>query len=110
MPFRLVNAPATFQHLMEAVLLGLARGCCHVYLDDVLVFGRMLGEHNSNLTRAFDRLREAGLKLKPKKCCDFAQPSVEYLGHVVSAVGIRTDPQKLQAVNEYPTPTHQKSL
>ena len=56
MPFGLVNAPATFQRLMEAVLSGLARGCCHVYLDDVLVFGRTLGEHNSNLTRVFGRL------------------------------------------------------
>ena len=54
-------------------------------------------------------LRGAGLRLKPKKCT-FAQPSVEYLGHVVSAEGIHTDPRKLQAVRNYPAPMDLKSL
>ena len=51
MPFGLVNAPATFQRLMEVVLSGLARTVCVVYLDDILVFGRSLSEHNANLTQ-----------------------------------------------------------
>ena len=96
MPFGLVNAPETFQRLMEVVLSGLARGNCHVYLDDVLVFGRTLEEHNANLARVFGRIRGAGLRLKPKKC-EFAQESVLYLGYVVSADGIQTDPEKLRA-------------
>ena len=109
MPFCLVNAPATFQRLMEVVLAGLARGSCHVYLDDVLVFGRTLEEHNSNLSKVLERIRGAGLRLKPRKC-NFAKESVEYLGHVMSADGIQTNPQKLRAVNEYPTPSDVKSL
>ena len=94
---------------MEVVLSGLARDSCHVYLDDVLVFGRTLEEHNSNLSKVLTRIREAGLRLKPKKC-NFAQESVEYLGHVVSAAGIRTNPTKLRAVEKYPTPANVKSL
>ena len=47
----LVNAAATFQRLMELVLAGLARDECHVYLDDVLVFGKTLTEHNCNLSK-----------------------------------------------------------
>ena len=109
MPFGLVNAPATFQRLMEVVLSGLARGNCHVYLDDVLVFGRTLEEHNANLARVFGRIRGAGLRLKPKKC-EFAQESVLYLGHVVSADGIQTNPEKLRAVNHYRTPVAVKPL
>ena len=84
MPFGLVNAPATFQRLMTVVLSALARRVCVVYLDDVLVFGRNIAEHNANLTQVLERLRRAGLRLKPKKC-RFALKEVEYLGHVVSA-------------------------
>lgn len=49
MPFELVNALATFQRLMEVVLAGLARRVCVVYLDDILIFGKDLEEHNTNL-------------------------------------------------------------
>ena len=109
MPFGLVNAPATFQRLMEVILAGLAREGCLVYLDDVLVMGRTMEEHNHNLVKVFDRLRTAGLRLKPKKCC-FAQLEVEYLGHVVSTEGIKTDPKKAKAVSEFPTPSNVKEV
>ena len=75
MAFGLVNAPATFQKLMELVLSGLARDKCHIYLDDVLVFGRTLTEHNRNLTLVLTHIRKARLRLKPKKC-KFAQLSI----------------------------------
>lgn len=74
---------------------------CLVYLDDVLVVGRTLEEHNKNLARVLERFCEAGLKLKLKKC-KFVQSEVEYLSHIVSADGIRTDPKKLEAVRKYP--------
>ena len=109
MPFGLVNAPATFQCLMEIALAGLTQDCCLTYLDDVLVTGRSIEEHNQYLVKVLDRLRDAGLRLKPTKC-KLAQRSVEYLGHIVSEEGVRTDPKKLQAVSEYPTPTDVRSL
>ena len=109
MPFGLVNAPATFQRLMQVVLSGLTQKVCHVYLDDVLVFGRTFEEHLQNLCSVLDRIRSAGLRLKPKKCC-IGRMSVEYLGHVVSADGVRTDPKKLVAVRQFPTPTDVKAL
>ena len=109
MPFGLVNAPATFQRLMEVVLNGLARDGCMVYLDDVLVVGRTFEEHNDNLAKVFQRLRSAGLTLKPKKC-KFAQLQVTYLGHVVSAEGVRTDPKKIRALLEFPVPANVKAL
>ena len=54
MPFGLVNAPATFQNLMEVVLSGLVREGCLVYLDDVLVMGKIMREHNENLKQVLD--------------------------------------------------------
>ena len=93
MPFGLANALATFQRLMEVVLAGLARSVCVVYFDDTLVFGRILVEHNDNLTLVLECLRRAGLHLKPKKCY-FALEEVEYLRYVVSADGVCTDPKR----------------
>ena len=103
------NAPATFQRLMETVLVELVRTCCVVYLDDILVVDRTVEEHLDNLKKVFERLREAGLQLKPKKCY-FLREGVEYLGHVVSADGVRPDPQKLTAVRNYEQPTDLKPL
>ena len=68
MPFRLCNAPATFQRLMETILAGLARKICMVYIDDILVFRRTFEDHLSHLKQVVDRLDQAGLRLKPKKC------------------------------------------
>ena len=83
MPFGLRNAPATFQRLMEYVLAGLLWEHCLVYLDDIMVFSETFNEHITRLSGVFDRLFNAGLKLKLKKCC-FARSSVQCLGHSVS--------------------------
>lgn len=109
MPFGLVNAPATFQRLMEVVLAGLVGRRCLVYLDDIIIFGRTVEEHNQNLMEVLKRLREAGLRLKTTKC-KFLQLEVKYLGHVVSGNGVCTDPAKLEAVRDFPTPTSVKML
>ena len=101
MLFGLCNAPGTFQHLMENVLMGLTREKCIVYLDDVLVLGRTFSEHLSNLREVFSRLHRAGLKLKPPKC-KLGQKEVVYLGYVVSAQGISTDPSKVVAIMQFP--------
>ena len=61
-------------------------------------------EHLSRLRSVFERLRDAGLKLKSSKCM-FLQRQVSFLGHVVSADGIQTDPEKIAAVRDWPTPT-----
>ena len=53
MPFGLCNAPATFQRLMEVVLSGLARDCCTVYLDDILVIRITFEEQLENLNKIF---------------------------------------------------------
>ena len=71
--------------------------------------GRTLEEHNQNLCQVLEKIRAAGLRLKPKECF-FAKLQVEYLGHVVSAMGIETDPKKIEAVQEYPIPVNVKEV
>ena len=109
MPFGLCNAPATFQRLMEVVLKRLTRECCMVYLDDILVMGRTFTEHLMNLQEVFSRLRSAKLTLKPQKC-KLVRQTVEYLGHIISEDGVAADPAKVEAAQQFPTPTDLKSL
>ena len=106
MPFGLCNSPATFQRLMEGVLAGLTPDTCLVYIDDVLVVGRTFEEHLENLRKVLERLRVAGLRLKPVKCI-FAGSKVVYLGFVVSREGISPDPA---AVRNFPQPRDVKAL
>ena len=105
MPFGLCNAPATFERLMEQVLLGLPPSTALVYLDDILVPGSNFQQQLINLRDVFHWLRQARLKLSPEKC-QLLQRKVRYLGHIVSADGIATDPEKNAAVKAWPVPTN----
>ena len=105
MPFGLTNAPSTFQRLMERCLQDIHLQECLIYLDDVIIFSSTLEEHLERLEHVFSRLRECGLKLKPSKC-SFFQEQIKYLGHVVSASGIHTDPAKVSAIKTWPVPSN----
>ena len=104
MPFGLTNAPATFQRLMERVLAGLHWTTCLIYLDDILIFSATVQQHFTRLREIFDRLKQAGLKIKPSKCL-LLQKSIKYLGHVVSEHGIKTDSDKTRCIADWPTPS-----
>ena len=104
MPFGLTNAPATFQRLMESCLGELNLSWCIIYLDDIIVFSQTPEEHLVRLQAVFDKLKAAGLKLKPSKC-ELFKKQINYLGHVVHQEGVATDPDKIKAVAEWPRPT-----
>ena len=103
LPFGLCNAPSTFERLMDRILQGLRWQILLVYLDDVIIFSRTIQEHLERLDVVFSTLAKAGLKLKPRKCHLFKR-EVLYLGHVVSPLGISTDPSKIEAIKHWPTP------
>ena len=109
MPFGLCNAPATFERLMERVLEGLISKKCFVYLDDVIVFGKNFKEMMLNLKEVFIQLKRANLKVNPSKC-SFLKREVKYLGHVISAEGVATDPEKISSVKDWPLPKNRKQV
>ncbi|KRZ92326.1 Retrovirus-related Pol polyprotein from transposon [Trichinella sp. T8] len=98
MPFGLCNAPTTFQRLMETVLCGLHWTTCMVYLDDIIVCNRTPGK----IRRSVFTAARSRLKIKPTKCQLF-QEKVKYLGHIVSRAGVQPDPEKIRAVEQWPT-------
>ena len=109
MPFGLSNAPSTFQKLMEMVLAGLHWTTCLVYLDDIVIFSTTVEQHLSRLRDVLARLKKAGLKLKPSKC-HILKKCVHYLGHIVSADGVKVDDDKIKCVVEWPTPVNLEEL
>ena len=97
MPFRLCNAPATFQWLMQNCMGEINLVYCLIYLDDLIVFSQMEEEHLHWLHVIFDWLREYNLKLKPSKCNLFKQ-KINYLAHQVSKQGVQPSNTNLKAI------------
>ena len=104
MPFGLANAPSTFERCMESILRAEQWATCLIYLDDIIVFAGSPSDMTERLSHVLSKLVHAGLKLKPSKCNFYAR-QVNYLGHVVSAEWVATDPTKICAVVDWPTPT-----
>ena len=104
MPFRLTNTPTTFQWLMETCLRDFNLNWCIIYLDDIVIFLKDPARHLVRLEAMFQTLKQAGLKLKPSKCKLFHK-QITFLGHIISAQGIATDEEKINAIKKWPTPT-----
>jgi hypothetical protein len=109
MPFGLANSPSTFQRCMEDVLRGLQWVELVLYMDDITSPANTISEGLERLSRIFDRLVDANLKLKPSKCA-FFQKKITFLGHIVSEEGVSTDPEKIKAVHSWPVPTSVKEM
>ena len=97
MPFGLVGAPRTFQRMMDRILRGLEHKVALAYLDDIIIYGATVEDCLINMRIVFERIRQAGLKLKPSKCSLFQRETM-FLGHIISAEGIKTDPKKVSDV------------
>ena len=106
-PFRLAQAPAYFQKVINEVL----KGCNFAmgYLDDIIIYSRSEKEHLEHLEEIFTRLKKAGLKLKLEKCC-FFKKHIQYLGHLISADRIQPLPEKLESIAKMPAPKNPKEV
>ena len=109
LPFGLTNAPATFQNLMNDVFRPHLRNFILVFFDDILIYSKTWREHMEHLSLALKLLRDNTLVLNRKKC-SFAKRQVEYLGHVISKLGVAPDADKIEAVQKWPRPTTIKQL
>ena len=107
--FGLKNAPAAFQRELQTILSRFPWQRVIVYIDDILILGRTFEEHLELVGKVLSTLAEHGLKVKLKKCQFFCR-EVHFLGHMVSADGLRKPKDFVESVQSFPKPTTVKEM
>ncbi|GBG68187.1 hypothetical protein CBR_g2740 [Chara braunii] len=103
MPFGLCNASGTFQHAMNRIFHDYLDKFVVVYLDDILIFSRSVEEHAQHVDKVLSLLRQHKYKINYEKC-EFGRTQILYLGHEVSADGIRPEDAKVASIRYWPRP------
>ena len=109
MPFRLTNAPSTFQDMMNHVLSDVLDIGVLAYMDDILIYAKTIEEHDRLVKEVLGRLRENGLAVSPEKCVWRTQ-EVEFLGYIIGKEGIKMSKGKVQAVLSWEAPKSLKEV
>ena len=102
--FGLKNAPAEFARYMNNVLRPFLNDFVVVYFDDIIIFSRNEEEHWEHVRKVLERLQEAKINLKIKKC-EFKVMETEFLGHIINGTTMKMQQEKIKAILEWPTPT-----
>jgi len=97
MPFRLTNAPSTFQDMMNHVLSDVLDVGVLAYMDDILIYAKTIEEHDRLVKEVLGRLRKNRLAVSPEKCVWRTQ-EVEFLGYIIGKEGIKMSKGKVEAV------------
>jgi hypothetical protein len=103
MPFGIANAPATFQREMQRMLKERLDVSVMVYIDDILIFSKNEDDHAEHVEWVLEQLRKNGYYANPDKC-EFFQPKVNFLGHVIQEGGLAVQQHKIDSVVDWPTP------
>ena len=107
LPFGIASAPEVFQNIMSHLFDDIEG--LDVIVDDLVVWGENTEQHDVGLRQVLDHCRERNLKLNKDKC-RFRLSDVSYVGHVLSADGVKPDPLKVEAVKAMPPPGDRKEL
>lgn len=107
LPFGVSSASEVFQHAIAQMIEGLD-GVVNV-IDDLLVWGETVEEHDRRLIQLLKRAREKNLKLNKSKC-KIRTSEIRYIGHILSADGLKPDPEKVRAVAQLPPPESKQAL
>ncbi|KAL6728867.1 hypothetical protein Aduo_010600 [Ancylostoma duodenale] len=102
MPMGLKGAPATFQRIMDNFKKHL-RARVFIYIDDLIITSETPEEHLVDIDEVLTKIEQIGMKLKASKC-EFAREGIKFLGFILSKDGIKPNPEKTKAIDEYPTP------
>ena len=83
LPFRLCNAPTTFQRAVLSIFAELVHDSVKIYMDDFTPYGSNFQEELTNLGRVLAKCIEMNLSLSPKKC-ELLRSKGTVLGHTIS--------------------------
>lgn len=114
MPFGLCGAPARQQRLMDSLFgypfcSDITNGIVFVYVDDVIIVSEDFETHLALLQRLQEKIKSANLTINFEKS-KFFRKSLKYLGYVVDECGLRTDPDKVRAILDFPVPNTAKEV
>lgn len=97
MPFRLMNAGATFQRAVDIVFVGEKDKFFLVYLDDITVYSISHQDHLQHLKKVFLKCRRFGILVNPKNS-QFCLEEGKLLGHIISTTSVHIDPERLKEI------------
>ena len=109
LPFRLTGGPASWQRFINNVLWEYLNKFCTAYLDNILIYSSNLREHKEHVRLVLAKLREFGIQADVDKC-EFHVTETKYLGLIISTEGIKMDPAKVEAIQNWSTPTCVKDV
>ena len=103
LPFGLRTAVSSFTRCLDQVLGETCGDFARAYVDDIFVGSSSFDEHLEHLRKVFTALRNAGFTIRLEKC-RFLRESVRFLGYVLDSGGWRPDPERIQGLQDFPTP------
>ena len=104
-----MSAPATFQSTMNQVFRPYLRRFVLVFFDDILVFSRSWEDHIDHLSIVLGILHNNQFVANRRKCV-FATQHIEYLGHLISSLGVSVDPSKIRSIIDWSVPRNVKGV
>ena len=109
MPFGLVNAPATFQAMMNHILQEFLDHWVVVYLDDILIYSKNQKEHEILVKKVLEKLEQHDLAISQKKSV-FHTKTVEFLGYIVGTDGVTMSQRKVESILKWKAPGSVKDV
>ena len=107
LPMGISNAPEIFQTVLTEIFGGIEG--CEIIMDDILIHGRTIQEHNSRLNAVLNRARENNLCFNSKKT-KLARSEVDYHGHVITGEGLKVSREKVKAILDMPVPNDKQAV
>ena len=101
MPFRLINAPASFQRFINEVCREHLDIFIITYFNDILIFSKDYNKHIEHIRKVLKKIKNTKLQLKLKKC-EFYVQETEFLGHWITTDSIQIDKYKIKAIQDWP--------